>query len=299
MARLRSAFLTPMGVAAIAGIVLVTVVAVVAPILWGDDATAGNPAALSKPPSADHLLGTDAGGRDILARTLVATRLSVLMALAATAIGVSLGIVVGCLPTVLGQRSSRMVVAAVNLAIAFPALLLVIMLSVIMGQGTLGAILAIGLAIVPAYGRLTQTLSASVSGRDYVSAARILGISRVQILFRHVLPNIREPLIVNASITAGGALIAFAGLSFLGLGVQPPNFDWGRLLNEGITRIWVTPGAALGPGGAVILAGVTFTLFGEMLARGLGIERRLTRRPSKPPRGPERTGEPVPDTDRR
>lgn len=275
--RLRSAFRSPLGVASVFGLVVLTGLAIVAPMIAGGAADTGDPYHLSRPPSAQHWLGTDAGGRDIAARTLVATRLSVLMALAATAIGVSLGVVVGCLPTVLGRRTGRFVTAAVNLAIAFPGLLLVIILAVVMGQGVLGAILAIGLAIIPAYGRLTQTLSASVAGRDYIAAARILGISRLRILLRHVLPNVRQPLIVNASITAGGALIAFAGLSFLGLGVQPPGYDWGRLLNEGIGRIWVTPGAAVGPAAAVVFAGVTFTLLGETLARGLGIERRVSR----------------------
>ncbi|SDS70076.1 dipeptide/oligopeptide/nickel ABC transporter permease/ATP-binding protein [Microlunatus soli] len=288
--RLRSAFLSPIGIAAALGLVVLAALTIIAPAVWGSAASTADPYNLSRPPSAQHWLGTDAGGRDIGARTLVATRLSILMALAATAIGVSLGVVVGCLPTVLGRRTGRMVTAAVNLAIAFPGLLLVIMLAVIMGQGLLGAILAIGLAIIPAYGRLTQTLSASVAGRDYIAAARILGISRPRILFRHVLPNVREPLIVNASITAGGALIAFAGLSFLGLGVQPPSYDWGRLLNEGIGRIWVTPGAAVGPAVAVVFAGVTFTLLGETLARGLGIERRVSR--LLPPK-PARAGGPV------
>ena len=119
--------------------------------------------------------------------------------------------------------------------------------------------------------RLTQTLVAGVGARDYVAAARIAGVGRFRILVRHVLPNIAEPLVVNATIGAGGALLAFAGLSFLGLGVQQPGYDWGRLLFDGISAIYVNPAAALAPGLAVVVAGLAFNLFGESVAKGLGV----------------------------
>ncbi|MFC6345580.1 ABC transporter permease subunit, partial [Nocardioides hankookensis] len=123
----------------------------------------------------------------------------------------------------------------------------------------------------PAFGRLTQTLVASVSSRDYVDAARVAGVGRFRILLRHVLPNISEPLVVNATITAGAALLAFAGLSFLGLGVQQPSYDYDRLLFDGIPSIYVNPASALAPGAAVLIAGLAFNLFGESVAKGLGV----------------------------
>ena len=123
----------------------------------------------------------------------------------------------------------------------------------------------------PTFARLTQTLVAGVAARDYVAVARTIGVGRVRILLRHVLPNISEPLVVNATIGAGGALLAFAGLSFLGLGVQSPSYDWGRLLYDGIGAIYVNPAAALAPGIAVLVAGLAFNLFGESVAKGLGI----------------------------
>src|SRR4029078_10751130 len=106
---------------------------------------------------------------------------------------------------------------------------------------------------------------------DYVAVARTIGVGRSRILLRHVLPNISEPLVVNATIGAGGSLLAFAGLSFLGLGVQSPAYDWGRLLYDGIGAIYVNPAAALAPGLAVLVAGLAFNLCGESAARGLGI----------------------------
>src|SRR4029078_9594307 len=106
---------------------------------------------------------------------------------------------------------------------------------------------------------------------DYVAVARTIGVGRSRILLRHVLPNISEPLVVNATIGAGGSLLAFAGLSFLGLGVQSPSYDWGRLLYDGIGAIYVNPAAALAPGLALLSAGPVFHLFGESVAKGLGI----------------------------
>src|SRR6201999_3606351 len=141
--------------------------------------------------------------------------------------------------------------------------------AIIFGIGARGALLAIGFASAPAFARLVRTLSASVAGLDYIAAARISGVSRIRLLTRDVLPNIGETLIVNSTIAAGDALLSFAGLSFLGLGVQAPSYDWGQLLNDGLQGIYTRPAAALAPGVAV--AGLAFNLFGEALAAGLGV----------------------------
>ncbi|WP_125609852.1 dipeptide/oligopeptide/nickel ABC transporter permease/ATP-binding protein [Specibacter cremeus] len=274
----RTALLAPTGLAAAAGLAVLVLLVIFGPVIWGADATTADPLSLSQPPGAVHLFGTDAGGRDVLARTMTAARLSVLMALAASVFGVLCGVVVGSLPSVMPPRLGRAVVSIFNFAIAFPGLLLTIFLSVIFGQGATGALFAIGVSIIPVYARLTHTLSSSVGGRDFVAAARILGVGKVRVVARHILPNIAGPLIVNASVTAGGALIAFASLSFLGLGVQPPEFDWGRMLNEGLSKIFVNPATALAPGIAVVLAGIVFTLAGETLARATGVNPGLTHR---------------------
>ena len=262
---------TPIGLTATVLMVGVLTLAVVAPILWTDQADAVDTSDILAGPSAEHWAGTDNLGRDIFYRVLVATRLSVELALLATAIAVVVGLVLGTAPFLLGRRTGRTVTASVNLAVAFPGLLLALFFAVIFGVGAKGAVLAIGLAGAPTFARLTQTLVASVAARDYVAVARTIGVGRFRILLRHVLPNISEPLVVNATIGAGGALLAFAGLSFLGLGVQSPSYDWGRLLYDGIGAIYVNPAAALAPGIAVLVAGLAFNLFGESVAKGLGI----------------------------
>ncbi|RZT66459.1 ABC-type dipeptide/oligopeptide/nickel transport system ATPase component [Microcella alkaliphila] len=278
--RLLTVFSSPIGILAVVACLALLFLAVFAPIIWGAAAAATDTDQLSRGPSAEHVFGTDGSGRDILLRTLVATRLSVVMALTATVAGVVGGVLVGLLPLIVGGRIGRWIVAAINIGVAFPSLLLAIAFSVILGQSGTAATLAIAIAMVPSYGRLTHNLAASVWGRDFVSAARVLGVPEWRSVFRHVLPNVRDPLLVNAAITAGNALLAFAGLSFLGLGIQVPEYDWGRMLNEGMTRIFVTPAAALVPGAAIILAGLTFVLLGEVLGQALtpASRGRITRR---------------------
>ncbi|MEV0094452.1 dipeptide/oligopeptide/nickel ABC transporter permease/ATP-binding protein [Streptomyces sp. NPDC050738] len=281
---------TPVG--ACAGLLLLAVVllAVLAPLLWGDRASVVDTDAIQQAPSHAHLLGTDSLGRDIFYRVLVATRLSLLLAVTATLIGVTLGIVLGAAPSVLPRRAGRLVTSLVNIAVAFPGLLLALFFAVIFGVGTTGAVLAIGLAMAPAFARLAQTLAAGVAGKDFVAAARVAGVGRMRLLVRHILPNIGEPLAVNAAIGAGSALLAFAGLSFLGLGVQAPDYDWGRLLGEGLDRISLTPAPAMAPCVAVIVTGLAFNLLGESAAAVLGVRTlspRIGPRRPPPPSEPE------------
>ncbi|MFE1959366.1 dipeptide/oligopeptide/nickel ABC transporter permease/ATP-binding protein, partial [Streptomyces sp. NPDC059479] len=204
-----------------------------------------------------------------------------------TPLGVTAGLVLGTLPSVLPRPAGRLVTSAVNIAVAFPGLLLALFFAVIFGVGTRGATLAIAFALAPGFARLVQTLAAGVVGRDFVSAARIAGVGRFRLLVRHVLPNIGEPLVVNATIGAGGALLAFSGLSFLGIGVQAPDYDWGRLLREGLDGIYVNPAVALAPGAAVVLAGLAFNLVGETVAAVVGVRTpsaRIRDRPVPPVR---------------
>ncbi len=262
---------SPMGVTAVVLTTLVLLMAIFAPIIWGEAAESFDTDNILAGPSPEHWAGTDALGRDILARVLVATRLTVALALGATAIAVVLGLILGAAPLLLGKRIGGVITAGVNIAVAFPGLLLALFFAAIFGAGPLGAMFAIGLAGAPGFARLCQTLVAGVAERDFVNAARIVGVGRPRLFVRHVLPNIGEPLVVNATIGLGGALLAFAGLSFLGLGVQPPSYDWGRLMQEGVAQIYANPAAAIAPGIAVVLAGLAFNLLGESIAKDLGV----------------------------
>jgi peptide/nickel transport system permease protein len=270
-ARLRRVLSTPAGISAAILLAIVALLAIFAPLLWSSNASAIDTSSILQGPSTRHWLGTNGLGQDVFYQVLVASRLSIGLALAATAIGVACGLLLGTAPLIVGRRAGRFITSVINIAVAFPALLLALFFAIIFGIGAEGALLAIGFASAPSFARLVRTLSASVAGLDYIAAARIAGVSRFRLLTRHVLPNIGETLIVNATIAAGDALLSFAGLSFLGLGVQPPSYDWGQLLNNGLQGIYTRPAAAIAPGVAVVVAGLAFNLFGEALAAGLGV----------------------------
>ena len=275
----RTALRTPTGALALVTVFLLIVLAIVAPIIWGDKAATANVDHLLEGGSAAHPLGTDNIGRDLLARTLVATRLSLVLSVLIVLVGAGIGVPLGALPTVLGRRAARLTTAVTDFALAYPALLLAIFLSIILGAGPTAAVVALGIAAAPAFARLTQTLAASVAGSDYVAAAHVLGLSRRRVLFRHVLPNIAEPIILNVTVAIGYALLALSGLSFLGLGVQPPSYDWGQLLTASLNRIYVVPEAALGPCVAIVIAGLAFNGLGEALARASSTRSTYVRSP--------------------
>jgi oligopeptide/dipeptide ABC transporter ATP-binding protein len=270
MVRWRQVLRTPVGVASVIGVGAIVLLAVFAPVIWGDAAAQFDIPAANQGSSAEHLLGTDALGRDILQRVLVATRLSVTLAVIAAALGAALGIPLGSLASLAGERIGRLLTGFINLAVAFPALLIAIFVAAIVGIGARGAVIGIAVAVAPYFARLTQTLAASVMGSDYVAAARVLGVGRVRLLTRHILPNVAEPLLLTGTLAVGEGLLAVAGLSFLGLGVQPPDYDWGRMLTEGIPRIYLTPIVAIGPAVAIVLGALAFTLLGETLAKAAG-----------------------------
>ncbi|GAA3875501.1 dipeptide/oligopeptide/nickel ABC transporter permease/ATP-binding protein [Leifsonia kafniensis] len=255
-----------MAILSLAFTLLFIVVAIVAPILWGEQATVANPSAILTPPGPGHPLGTDALGRDILLRTLVATRLSLVMALVATVMGAVVGLLIGALPTVLGPRAQRLFSSVINTWLAFPVLLVAMLTVILLGAGSNTAVIALALTMTPSFARLAQTLSSRVGGSEYLAAARMLGVSRSRQFTKYVLPNIAEPVIVNVTISIGGGLLALSSLSFLGVGVQPPEYDWGRLLSEAFAQVYTAPAAAVGPGVAVVLAGITFGMLGEALA---------------------------------
>jgi len=265
--RMRALLSTASGRVGLVGVAILLFLALFAPLIWGDAADRIDTAAMLQGPTREHPAGTDGLGRDVFARVLVATRLSLWYALLSTALASTLGITLGVLPSVMRRRSGRAVTGLINMLVAFPGLILALFVAVVFGVGAAGAVVALGVAGAPALARLTHTLASSAGGTDYVAAARVLGVGRTRLLTRHILPNIAEPIVLNVTTAIGTALLAFSALSFLGLGVQPPFYDWGRMLNEGLARIYINPAGALAPGAAIVFAGLTFNLLGEGLAQ--------------------------------
>lgn len=265
----RAVVRRPVGVLGLLIVSAVVVIAVIGPQVWADAASTVHTDSLNQGVSAGHWFGTDSLGRDIFARVMVATRLSLALAVVATVVGVALGVVVGSGRVLLGPVAGRAVDVFINVTNAFPSLLMVLFFAAIFGVNTTGAVLALALATAPVFARLTWTLTASVESLGYVDAAKVIGVSRPRILVRHVLPNVAEALILNATLCAGTAMLAFGGLSFLGIGIQPPQYDYGRLLNDGFSQFYVNPMAVLGPAAAVILAGLGFNFLGEAAAHSV------------------------------
>ncbi len=221
------------------------------------------------PPSAAHWLGTDSLGRDIASQLLVGAQNSIVVGVVAVGIGVLVGVAVGCLAAADratgGGWIEEAVMRASDFTFAFPALLTAIMLTAIYGPGLVTSIVAIGIFNIPVFARLARAAAQSVWSRDYVLAARAAGKGGWAITFDHVLPNIANVLIVQATIQFALAILAEAALSYLGLGTQPPQPSWGRMLNEAQTMMFSAPLLAVWPGLAIALAVLGLNLLGDGL----------------------------------
>lgn len=266
--RLRAMLRAPGTIVGLIVLLAVVVVAVAGPHFFAERAVTMNVAEARQGVSLRHLLGTDTLGRDVLARILSSARTSLVLALAAVLLGAAIGFPLGAVAGLLPQRGRRFAGRVIALALAFPGIVTALFICTVIGTGPFSAVLAIGTAMVPGLARLAQTLGTAVAGSDYVAAARVLGVGRLALLRRYVLPNIAEPLLITVTMAASDSLIALSALSYLGLGVQAPDYDWGRVLGEGLKDIYTTPAIALGAGAAIVLTGLAFNLLGESLAHG-------------------------------
>jgi peptide/nickel transport system permease protein len=218
------------------------------------------------PPGEDYLLGTDKFGRDTLSRLMVGARTTLYVGVVAVGIAALAGIPLGLLAGMTRHGWLSQLILRVNdLVFAFPALLLAVMLGAVYGASTLTAMIAIGVAAVPAFARITRAAALQVMVTDYVLAARAAGRGGAAIAVRHVLPNIAPVLIVQTSVSFALAVLAEAALSFLGFGTRPPTPSWGRMLQEAQELLFATPGLALWPGLAIALAVLGFNLLGDGL----------------------------------
>ncbi|KQT71259.1 ABC transporter permease [Microbacterium sp. Leaf436] len=200
------------------------------------------------PPGAEHWAGTDRLGRDLFSQLMIGARLAMLVGVGSVVIAAVVGIVVGLVAAATGRVIDDAISSLLDIAIAFPTLLLAMLIVAWRGASVESAILAIGLAGSAVIARLTRVTAVRVLGRDFVTAARTSGTGTLGIVWRHVLPNVWPTLIVPLALQFGGAVIAEASLSYLGLGSPPPNASWGRMLQEAQSTVTIAPTAALLPG---------------------------------------------------
>jgi peptide/nickel transport system permease protein len=218
-----------------------------------------------QPPSAAHWLGTDSLGRDLFSQLLVGSQNSIVAGVVAVGIGLLVGVALGCLASARRGWVEEVVMRASDFTFAFPALLSAIMLTAIVGPGLLTSIVAIGIFNIPVFARITRGAANAIWSREYVLAARAAGKGGWRITLDHVLPNIAGQLIVQATIAFATAILAEAALSYLGLGTQPPQPSWGRMLNEAQTQMFQAPLLAVYPGLAIVLSVLGLNLLGDGL----------------------------------
>lgn len=226
-------------------------------------------------PNQAYLLGTDQYGRDILSRVMKGAVNSLTVGWVAVGIGMGFGIFLGSLAAFWGGWKDEGVMRLVDVLYGFPAVLSAILITSILGPGTVNSMVAIGIFNIPIFTRLTRAASLSVWHRDFVTSARALGQSNRSIIWGTILPNVVSPLIVQGTVQFAIAILAEAALSYLGLGTQPPDASWGRMLNEAQTFMEISPWLAIIPGLAIAWAVLGFNLLGDGL-RDL-LDPRLSR----------------------
>jgi peptide/nickel transport system permease protein len=212
-------------------VILLVLVAILAPVLAPYDPIEVDPGQSLERPSLQHLLGTDDLGRDVLSRVILGSRVSLSVGLISVSIGLIVGVSVGLAAGYLGGPVDLLAMRVIDALLAFPALLLAISITAALGPQIWNAMIAIGVVAIPAYTRLTRAQVLSLREREFVTATRALGASSWRIVLKHVLPNISNSLVVQASLSTAFAILAEASLSFLGLGAQPPTPSWGQDIN--------------------------------------------------------------------
>lgn len=264
---------------AAAGVILVAVFvlfALFAPWIAPQDPARLDLASRLAGPSAAHWFGTDELGRDIFSRIIFGSRISMLVGASVVLASLLLGLIIGALAGYYGGRIDRFVnVVVMNAFLSFPGILLAIAFVAFLGPGIFNLVLALSIGGWVGYARLVRAQVLAVREREFVEAARALGASDLRIVVRHILPNIIQPVIVQAAIGMAGAVLAEATMSFLGLGVPPPVASWGSMLNDGRSHLFDAPHLVLFPAAAVMLAVLAFNFIGDALRDYLDPRSRI------------------------
>jgi len=227
-------------------------------------------------PNSEHWLGTDYIGRDTLSRLIYGARMSLMVGVVALGIAAIIGIIAGMLAGYYGSWVNAIIMRIVDALMAFPMILLALILAGLLGGGLKNVMIAIGIALIPAYARLMCGQVLSIKENDYIMACRSMGSSNWRLMFRHILPNSFPPLIVLVTMQIGGAILAEAGLSYLGVGISPPTASWGAMVNDGFQYLLTNPLLSFIPGFAIMLVVFAFNMVGDGLRDALDPRLRGT-----------------------
>ncbi|WP_390621639.1 nickel transporter permease [Rubeoparvulum massiliense] len=250
-------------------VLIFVILAILAPLIAPYDPEAINLGERLQAPSADHWCGTDDKGRDIFSRLLYGAQLSLTVGVVSVAIGAFFGILLGLLSGYYGGWVDAIIMRCIDVLLAFPGLLLALAIVSALGPGLVNVMIAVGIFSIPAFARIVRGSTLEVKKLEYVEAVKALGANDVRIIMGHILPNIFSPIIVQATLRVASAILTAAGLSFLGLGAQPPTPEWGAMLSDGRSYLWNAPYIATFPGLAISLVVIGFNLFGDGLRDAL------------------------------
>ena len=248
---------------------IVLLCALAAPLLAPYDPNEQDYLAITDPPSASHLLGTDDLGRDVLSRIIYGSRVSLEVGLIAVGIAVVCGVALGLVAGYSGGLADDVIMRIVDAIQAFPNLILALAITAALGPSIANAMLAIGFVAAPGMARLTRGQTLSVREREFIAAARVCGAPPLAIMRHHIWPNVTAPIVVQATLLLGTAIVTEAALSFLGVGVQPPTPSWGAMLRTGSQYLEVAPWIGIAPGVAIFLTVLAFNFVGDGLRRAL------------------------------
>ncbi|MBH0332407.1 diguanylate cyclase [Brevibacillus brevis] len=222
-----------------------------------------------KPPSSEHWMGTDDKGRDVLSRLLYGTQLSMSVGFVAVFIGAFFGIILGLLSGYYGGWVDTVISRIIDVLLAFPGILLSLAIVSALGPSLFNVMIAVGIFSIPVFARIVRGSTLTVKKLEYIDAIRSLGANDFTIIFRHIFPNILSPIIVQATMRLATAILSAAGLSFLGLGAQPPLPEWGAMLSNGRDFLFTAPHLAMFPGFAIATLVLGFNIFGDGLRDAL------------------------------
>lgn len=239
-----------------------------------DPAVDSNLAASRFAPSLEHPFGTDRLGRDVFRRVMHGTRISLTIGFVVVIFSSITGTVLGLVAGYFGKVLDTLIMRLMDILLAFPAILLAIAIVAVRGPGVFNTIIAVAVVGVPGYARVVRSMVLSLRERDYVDAARMIGVSNARIMFFHILPNSLTPIIVQMTLGVGGAILFAAALGFLGLGVQPPAPEWGAMISDGIPFLRQSPHLVFFPGIAIMLTVLGFNLLGDGLRDALDPQLR-------------------------
>ncbi len=271
---LRRLLRNPSAVAGATLIVLLVLAGILAPFLTPYDPSKQQLAEVLQHPSAAHPLGTDQLGRDLLARLLFGGRLTLFIGAFSVTMGLLVGVPLGIVSGFYRGAVDMVIQRVMDLMLAFTTFLLALTLVSLLGVGLTNVIVAVGISTIPRFARLVRASVLTIREISYVEATRALGSPDRRVLWRHVLPNAIAPVIVQATLSMGGAILTAAGLGFLGLGVQPPTPEWGAMLGQGRNYIFSNPSVTTFPGLAIFLAVMGFNLLGDGLRDALDPQLR-------------------------